>query len=57
MDPSTTQNWARNSFISGITTPFKFINIDPNYPSTKNSNQYQYSNIFLIIQLIFNVQT
>ena len=39
--PSTTQNGTTNSVIRGITTPFSFINIDPNYPSVKNITQYQ----------------
>ena len=36
---STPQNGARNYVISGITTPFSFINIDPNDPSVKTSTQ------------------
>ena len=40
--PSTPQNNATNSVISGITTPFLFNNIDPNHPSAKSSTQSQF---------------
>ena len=44
--PSTPQHVLTNSVIGGITTPLSFSNVDLNYPSIINSNQYQSSKYF-----------
>ena len=54
--PSTPQNGAAKSIINGITTPFLFSNIEPNYLSVKKVLNTNIQNIFLRIKFIFNVR-